>query len=334
MFVIKHIKLSNVKSVEQIDEKITHIKTTPYKGGRIHLYWNKHRSELIVGNKVELPVRSIAHLMRCKQDFSDTERNEIQLGDSVCYIFAKEFLPIYCATVLGYQIYAKKRFYFLEANDPHCPIPHTWVEFDKNRFFLVSSNRTKRRFSVKNRVFAYYQDELETVERIYSTIRSEKVIREYLTSTKYLGESAFKYCHHSLFNGIYSWAGQYRKDEVVVTNRNFPTMHPSDIEEAMNKFCRGFASKYLKLINNDKTKMVEALTFAHSQLAWIHPFSDGNGRTMRLYLELVARTRGFDFNLKKAISTLSNKRYYHYAVRRAINRDSKHLKSIIFNAIN
>nr|WP_275114035.1 Fic family protein [Psychromonas antarctica] len=156
-----------------------------------------------------------------------------------------------------------------------------------------------------------------------------------MTSKKYLGESAFLYCHLSLFKGIYSWAGQYRTHEVVVTNRNHPTMHPDDIKDAMRKFGDGFASKYLKSVKNDRRKIVEALTFAHTQLAWIHPFSDGNGRTMRLYLELVARTRGFEFNLKNAISTSKNKRYYHFAVRSAVNNgEDKHLKSILFKAIN
>lgn len=38
------------------DKKIVHIKTTPAKNGKTHIYWNKNREELIVGSKVHFPV--------------------------------------------------------------------------------------------------------------------------------------------------------------------------------------------------------------------------------------------------------------------------------------
>ncbi len=79
--------------------KIVHLKTTPVKNGKTHIYWNKKRDELIVGSKVHLPIPSIAHLERYKQPYFDLNRDEIQIGDSV--FFGKIIQPLVCATVTG-----------------------------------------------------------------------------------------------------------------------------------------------------------------------------------------------------------------------------------------
>lgn len=327
-------------TINEISENIIHIKKTPSKSGGCHVFWNKHTGEIIPGrSRVHLPVPSIAHKNKYQSSYDDMSRSEIQIGDSVCYVFAKPILPIFCASVIGSIYHLKKQYLFLQANSPKSPIQKTWARYQKDRFILVADNHCNdinyRRLAANNLIYATYQDELEAIEQYYALIRSQKYILQLLTRPNVVfGQNALAECHKLLFGGIYQWAGQYRKEEVVVTHRNFPTMHPDDIYQGMREFSSAFASKYLGQIKGDPVRLLDALVFAHIQLAWIHPFSDGNGRAIRLYLEAIAKTRGFPFSLAKAVSTNRQKHYYHYAVRRAIKQDTKYLREVLAVAIH
>lgn len=79
--------------------------------------------------------------------------------------------------------------------------------------------------------------------------------------------------------------------------------------------------------------MLDALVFAHKELAWIHPFEDGNGRAMRLFLELVAKTRGYGFDLSASMSSTRKKRYYHFAVWKAVQDYPQKLTALLDKAL-
>lgn len=322
---VDHINHEGLRGV-----KIIHLKTTPNKNGITHFYWNKSRAELIIGSKVHFPVPSIAHLERYRKSCFDSNRSEIQLGDSVIWFFGKAVQPVVCATVIGAKRYGGERYLRLLPNHTESIVPETWVRYDRRRFFFVSNNKKFRHRAPPNTIFAAHQDELTKVEEIYGPIRSKRMVFKYLTNNRAsMGETTFRDCHSELFKGIYSWAGKYRKIEVIVTDRQFPTLHPQKVPQAMRDFCRDFSNRYLRLVGNDRAKMLDALVFAHKELAWIHPFEDGNGRTIRLYLELVAETRGFGFDLSASMNSKKKKRYYHFAVRKAIEGYTKILTALL-----
>ena len=201
-------------------------------------------------------------------------------------------------------------------------------------FFFVSNNRIERKGAPANTIYAVYQDELNKIEEIYAPVRASRLILRYLSNGHLnLGEKTFIECHYELFKSIYAWAGQYRKIEIVIGKREFPTLHPSKVVTAMQGFCRDFSNKYLKLVGHDRKRMLNALVYAHKELAWIHPYEDGNGRTMRLYLELVAKTRGFGFDLTASMSSIKKKRYYHFAVRKAVKGRPELLTALLNKAL-
>lgn len=334
----KHIR--TVRDVDYLthtalnSSKIVHIKTTPSLNGITHFYWNKSRAELITGAKVHFPVPSIAHIERYRTSFFDPNRTEIQLGDSIVWIFGSQIQPVVCATVIGVRREKNKRWLRLMPNHPNSVVPETWALYEPRKFFLVSNNQVNRYRAPANVIYAAYQDELNKIEEIYAPVRTRRMIIRYLTSAHLsMGEKAFRECHYELFKGIYSWAGKYRKIELVIGKREFPTMHPSQVESAMRVFCRDFTNRYLKLVNNDRDKMLNALVYAHKELAWIHPFEDGNGRTMRLYLELIAKTRGYGFDLTASMHSKKTKRYYHFAVRKAVEGYPKILTALLNKAL-
>lgn len=118
-----------------------------------------------------------------------------------------------------------------------------------------------------------------------------------------------------------------------MTDRQYPTMHPKKVTPAMQVFGRDFSNRYLRLVGDNRERMLNALVYAHKELAWIHPFEDGNGRTIRLYLELVAKTRGFGFDLSASMNSKKKKRYYHFAVRKAIQGYPSILTALLNRAL-
>ncbi len=337
--MLKHIKakagVDHINHEELQGKKIIHIKTTPSHSGKTHFYWNKSRAELIIGSKVVFPVVSLSHLDRCRKFFSDNDRSEIQLGDSVVWFFGKPIQPLVCATVIGVRKMPKGKYFRLLPNHTDSVMPETWAFYEPEKFFFVNNNKGKRRRAPPNIIFAAYQDELDKVEEIYAPIKTARIVTRYQTNRDLsLGEKAFIECHAELFKGIYTWAGVPReKKEIVIGDRQFPTMHPKEVKKSLRDFCHDFSNKYLRLIGDDRKRMLDALVFAHKELAWIHPFEDGNGRTIRLYLELIAKTRGFDFDLSASMNSKKKKRYYHFAVRKAVGGYSQHLTALLNKAL-
>lgn len=338
----KHIRPPANKHANHLNEnfllaeKIVHLKTTPTRNGKgkTHFYWNRSRAELIIGAKIHFPVYSIAHLDRYRKSFFNVSREEIQMGDSVLWFFGQRIQPMVCATVIGVVRLGQVRFLRLQPNHPDSVVPETWARYEHDKFFFISNNLGLRKIAIPNNTYAAYQDELDKIEEIYGPVRSRRMILRYLTNENlHMGEKAFRECHFELFNGIYPWAGKYRTHELVIGPREHPTMHPKEVPAAMKAFCQDFSNRYLKLVGKDRKRMLDALVFAHKELAWIHPFEDGNGRAMRLFLELVAKTRGYGFDLSASMSSTRKKRYYHFAVWKAVQDYPQKLTALLDKAL-
>lgn len=81
-------------------------------------------------------------------------------------------------------------------------------------------------------------------------------------------------------------AGQFRSTQVYVGNHVPP--HPTDVEQFMDEF-----DSWLESPNIRKFHAIEFAALAHYRLVYIHPFTDGNGRTARLLMNLILMKAGF-----------------------------------------
>jgi len=93
--------------------------------------------------------------------------------------------------------------------------------------------------------------------------------------------------HHLILKGIDDAnAGQYRSVAVRISGSNVILPNPMNVPDLMDEFCR-----WLKRTNH--LHPVEFAAEAHYRLVTIHPFSDGNGRTARLLMNLILLLHGF-----------------------------------------
>jgi Fic family protein/predicted XRE-type DNA-binding protein len=82
-------------------------------------------------------------------------------------------------------------------------------------------------------------------------------------------------------------AGKYRTRQVFITGTEYLPPEASEVPALM----RGFVAEL-----NDKSEKLHPVilaAFAHRRLVDIHPFTDGNGRTARLLMNLILVNRGY-----------------------------------------
>lgn len=95
--------------------------------------------------------------------------------------------------------------------------------------------------------------------------------------------------HRIAFAELYEWAGKWRTTPVVVGQLVPPS--PAHVPSFMYHFVDNLN---FKIINANSTAAhLECLVFAHYEFVKIHPFNNGNGRTGRMIMNVVALKFGY-----------------------------------------
>ncbi len=135
-----------------------------------------------------------------------------------------------------------------------------------------------------------------------------------LTGAQLYSPELLRYLHSQLFatnpeaDGHDSWeAGAFRTKEVQVGQHIAPTA------QNLSQFLARWQSYYGAVRRGEAALL--AVTAAHQRLGWIHPFSDGNGRVMRLHthalLAAQGLTRGLWSPLRGFARTVDQPRGYY-----------------------
>ncbi len=95
--------------------------------------------------------------------------------------------------------------------------------------------------------------------------------------------------HYYLFQDIYPWAGALRTVDISKGNTRFCTA--AYVEKEANKLLRKLAGEHYLV--GCSTSTVARLADYYCELNVIHPFREGNGRTQRLFFELLAINAGY-----------------------------------------
>lgn len=95
--------------------------------------------------------------------------------------------------------------------------------------------------------------------------------------------------HKTAFQELYDWAGKWRAVNVLVGQLTPPK--PVQIVHLMYQFIDNL--NYKISISKTHEEIVETLIYTHYEFVKIHPFNNGNGRTGRILLNLVAMKFGY-----------------------------------------
>lgn len=95
--------------------------------------------------------------------------------------------------------------------------------------------------------------------------------------------------HRIAFAELYDWAGSWRT--TIVTVGQLIPPHPNQILQLMYQFVDNLNFKIHNAENlNDH---LDCIIFAHYEFIRIHPFNNGNGRTGRILMNIVALKFGY-----------------------------------------
>jgi cell filamentation protein len=135
---------------------------------------------------------------------------------------------------------------------------------------------------------------LEDTERALTSRRASLGFPTQAHCRSYAG---FKAIHRHLFQDLYSWAGKERR---YTTGRgSIPFAVPEHITSWMQQQFRQLAQERC-LVGRDKAQFAERAAAFMNEINAAHPFVDGNGRTQRFWLRMLAENAGFDFTLGAA----------------------------------
>lgn len=148
-------------------------------------------------------------------------------------------------------------------------------------------------------------EELHQLEYDYTVDRSQKLILakyklpdgQQLTGQQVGG---LKLINGYLFGKVYDWAGHYREVDFNKTANGVVTFFrpvalfgnaEMDIQRQLDNFA---------MLPNDREQLAQALGQVVTEINMFHPFREGNGRTTRLFTEVLAWQHGFDINYTQA----------------------------------
>lgn len=136
--------------------------------------------------------------------------------------------------------------------------------------------------------------------------------------------------HKELFGELYAWAGQFRD---YTTGRGLPFCRPEFIAKELTKIYDELTCQLHH--GMDKQVLVKISAKFMGELNAIHPFIDGNGRTQRETLLIIANQAGFHVVLNDTTTPyLSQQKWYQAAEESHYYATYHGFEEIIFNIIS
>lgn len=96
--------------------------------------------------------------------------------------------------------------------------------------------------------------------------------------------------HKRIFDDLYEWSGRWRTVTISKPGVTWPP--PDYLDEAMKAFERDVLSKYPANSLRTDASFCEALAHIQGEFLAIHPFREGNARTIKLVTDLLAIQTG------------------------------------------
>lgn len=164
----------------------------------------------------------------------------------------------------------------------------------KETFLVINDGLTVKGRSLKDHLEA--KNHNEAVHFLYDLIEHQK--------RQTISERLIRSLQQLIIKDIEdSEAGRYRQGSVMITGSKHRPPESFEIPKLMQEFV-AWAKK-----NICKMHPVEFAAQAHHRLVHIHPFTDGNGRTARLLMNLLLMQKGYPI-----VIILKNDRQKYYRV--------------------
>ena len=136
---------------------------------------------------------------------------------------------------------------------------------------------------------------LKTAEEEITLIKQMELLKNPIKGN--FSKSHLMNIHKFIFEDIYPFAGKIRREQISKGDTMF--YPPSLIDRELDKvFAKIKEENMLKKVAEGK--IFDNLAYVMAELNVIHPFREGNGRSIREFIRLMAKRMGYDLNWGKA----------------------------------
>lgn len=118
-------------------------------------------------------------------------------------------------------------------------------------------------------------------------------------------------------------AGKYRQGNVMITGSKHKPPPAYQVPQLMEELIEWIKKNFNKL------HPVELASLAHHKLVQIHPFTDGNGRTSRLFMNLILMQKGYPL----VIILKNDRKKYYRVLEKADKGETIDLEKFIAQAV-
>jgi cell filamentation protein len=157
---------------------------------------------------------------------------------------------------------------------------------DESPIYLEGSEVPKNKLGIK---------EAELIHEIENNLllQAYEHFASQITEKTLLNETYFINLHKKTFESLYDFAGLYRTVNMSKGNSQF-CLAKYLLGESKRIFAELENDAYLLTCNNKKD-FIKRLTYYKSELIALHPFYELNGRTLRLFIDMLCLYNGYDF---------------------------------------
>jgi Fic family protein len=170
--------------------------------------------------------------------------------------------------------------------------------------FTVKGKSLREHFEVVN-----HKDAIEYIEQL---AKNDCVLTiDHLLKTHYLVLQRIEH----------DYAGRFRTSGVRIVSANFVSPNALKVDT--------FIRELIDWVNHSTLHSIIKATIFHHRFVWIHPFFDGNGRTVRLLFNLLLMKEGYP----PAIILRNDRKKYYDALNAANNEDYSKLLLLVLQAV-
>ncbi len=147
------------------------------------------------------------------------------------------------------------------------------------------SNVLKNKLNIKDNTV------LKTAEEEITLIKQMELLKNPIKGN--FSKAHLMNIHKFIFEDIYSFAGKIRREQISKADTMF--YPPNLIDRELDKLFAKIKEKNM-LRETDEEKIFDNLAYVMAELNIIHPFREGNGRSIREFIRLMAKRMVYDLN--------------------------------------
>jgi cell filamentation protein len=169
--------------------------------------------------------------------------------------------------------------------------------------------------------------ENEKILIAFESLKVSKRVEElYENPIKIKDIKSLFFIHHYLFHDVYEWAG---KERTVNISKNGKAFFEGERFSFAYHYIDNLIKEFKKIKKTKKEELAYKLAEILDNINFLHPFREGNGRTQREFIRLLALEKDLILNLNPA----DNKNVYERYMYATINSDVNALSQLILELI-